>query len=400
MATLARFQAFAQDAAGNVLASASVEVRREFDNAVVSLYSDRSGATPIGNPFNSDSEGYFAFHVAGGAYKITVTKDALTRVFRYVGIGTSSEVDAPAGGPVQPQGRLTLTSGVALTSSDVSGATTVYYTPIIGNLVPIYDGVTFHNTDIVSELSNITTNSSTGKAGPAAVANNSIYDLFIWDDAGTIRLTRGPAWSSDTTRGTGAGTSEIQQISGTWTNKQAITNGPAANRGTLVGSVRSNGSAQLEDSFARRWVSNIFNAAPRPMRVIEATDSWTYTTLTWRQARASAANQLDYLQSLAGNMVEAQVVATVSNTNTGTNGFVGIGLDSTTTLAPGCLVSFSTLNTANFGSALFCSYKTTSALGRHFLAWLEQSSAVGTATWYGDLGLAYVQSGIHGSVVN
>jgi hypothetical protein len=99
MATLARYQAFSQDASGNVLSGASVEVRREFDNALVSIYSDRAGSAAIGNPFTSDSDGYFAFHVQGGAYKITVTKDALTRIFRYVAIGTAAEGDAPGTDP-------------------------------------------------------------------------------------------------------------------------------------------------------------------------------------------------------------------------------------------------------------------------------------------------------------
>ena len=99
MATLARYQAFAQDASGNTLASPSVEVRRESDNAIVSIYSDRAGTTPLANPMTGDTDGYFAFHVQGGSYKITVTQGALTRIFRYVAIGTAAEGDAPGTDP-------------------------------------------------------------------------------------------------------------------------------------------------------------------------------------------------------------------------------------------------------------------------------------------------------------
>lgn len=91
MATFPRFQGFAQDDGGNSLASPNVEVRLESTGALATLYSDRAGATPIANPFTGDSDGFFAFHVAGGAYKITVTKDATTRTFRYVGISQASE---------------------------------------------------------------------------------------------------------------------------------------------------------------------------------------------------------------------------------------------------------------------------------------------------------------------
>lgn len=45
-----------------------------------------------------------------------------------------------------------------------------------------------------SELSNDLTQSTTGKAGPAAAGPYQVIDLFVWSDAGTIRLTRGPKW--------------------------------------------------------------------------------------------------------------------------------------------------------------------------------------------------------------
>ena len=43
--------------------------------------------------------------------------------------------------------------------------------------------------------------------------------------------------------GTGSGTSELQRVQGFWTNKQAITNGPGANLGTYVGTIRTDGAA-------------------------------------------------------------------------------------------------------------------------------------------------------------
>lgn len=91
---LARYELTAQDEAGNVIPSASVEVRRERDGAIVSLYSDRLGATPVGNPVTTDSDGQVGFHVVGGAYQITVTKDSFSDVKRYVGIGLAQESDS------------------------------------------------------------------------------------------------------------------------------------------------------------------------------------------------------------------------------------------------------------------------------------------------------------------
>ena len=96
-----------------------------------------------------------------------------------------------------PGGRITLTSATPVMGSSVAGATTVYYTPYAGNIVPIYDGTNMIAT-VVAEVSQATTDST---KSPAAVAASKIYDLFVWNDSGTIRCTRGPAWTNATTRG-------------------------------------------------------------------------------------------------------------------------------------------------------------------------------------------------------
>ena len=94
MADFARWQATIVDDAGNVIPAASIEVRREIGGQPLApLYSDRLGATPIGNPFDADADGFAAFHVAGGAYQIVATSGVFSRTWRYVAIGTAAELD-------------------------------------------------------------------------------------------------------------------------------------------------------------------------------------------------------------------------------------------------------------------------------------------------------------------
>ena len=93
-------------------------------------------------------------------------------------------------------------TGAPVMTTTQSGKTTIFYTPYVGNQVPIWNGTTMTPTTF-AELSNVTTASSVGSAGPAAVAASSVYDLFVWSNAGTITLTRGPAWTNDTTRSAG-----------------------------------------------------------------------------------------------------------------------------------------------------------------------------------------------------
>ncbi|KQU96429.1 hypothetical protein [Devosia sp. Root105] len=89
---LARFERDFTDDAGNLLTgNISVEVRRE-TGGLVPVYSDRAGASALGNPF-VNSGGSVAFHCVGGAYKITVTQGGFERILRYVGIGTKQEQD-------------------------------------------------------------------------------------------------------------------------------------------------------------------------------------------------------------------------------------------------------------------------------------------------------------------
>lgn len=84
--------------AGDIVPGATIEVRREVPGApLVQLYSDRDGLVSIGNPFTADANGFAAFHVEGGAYKITATAtiagEDFEKIWRYVPIGNLQEYD-------------------------------------------------------------------------------------------------------------------------------------------------------------------------------------------------------------------------------------------------------------------------------------------------------------------
>jgi len=94
------------------------------------------------------------------------------------------------------QERLTLTTGVPVLTSTVSAATTVYYTPYIGNDVPLFNvgGVAGLACPETSNVLSATTNS-----GPFAAASNAVYDMFEWNNSGTCTLTRGDMWQETAT---------------------------------------------------------------------------------------------------------------------------------------------------------------------------------------------------------
>jgi hypothetical protein len=335
----------------------------------------------------------------GGSYKRVVSLAVGVPGFQTADGAWWQQVSGAVGATVtQPQGRLTLTSLTQVTTSDVVGATTLFYTPGSGgNQVPIWNGAIMVPTAF-AELSQLTTDAT---KSPAAVIANSVYDVFVWNDAGTIRGTRGPAWASDTSRGTGAGTSEIQLLNGVWTNKFDITNGPTAGFGTMVGSARADASSQFKDTAAFRWVSNAYNAVSRPLKVTEAASSWVYTSATFRQANGNAANQLDFLQTLGGNQLNAQVVSTFSNTTIGQFGLVAIDIDVlNTTAISNNINNFSYVSVANYIVPTNAIYSGYPGMGRHIAIWKEVSTATGSGTFFSTAGGPVLTSGIYGSIMN
>lgn len=315
---------------------------------------------------------------------ITLVKDTYTQ------LGAALDMIMQA---CQPGGRLTLETGVGVSTSDQSGKTTVYYTPFRHNRIMVYDGTQWV-WRAFTELSQATTDST---KSPAAVANNSNYDVFAWLDSSTLRATRGPAWSSDTSRGTGAGTTELEFFEGKWVNKNAVTNGPAARRGLYLGTVRSDGSAQVNDTLAKRHAWNAFNRVDRPLKVVDTTNSWTYTTATFRQANAAAGNQLDIVVGLNEEPVSARVLATAENSGSNIRTAVGVGVDSTSANSADIFTGAAGIpsNTPGDNSAFYSGFP---GIGRHTLVWLEWSTASGTTTWFGDNGATSTQSGIVGQV--
>lgn len=293
-----------------------------------------------------------------------------------------------------PQGRLTLSSGTPVPNSSTTAATSIYYTPYTGGLIPIYDGTNWILT-YFTELTNTTTNST---VNPAACTTNSNYDLFVWNDSGTIRLCRGPAWSSDTSRGTGAGTTELQRINGLWTNKVAITNGPGANKGTYVGTVRTDGSSQCNwvptpagaagGAESKLHVFNAYNRVTFIGQCLDTTASWSYATATWRSMNNSTTNRISYIDGLTEVNPVADLVMGV---NAG-SAIYNIGINRDSTSANPTISSFVQPPSSINMNAKVGGYFVPS-LGYHYLQAMEAAGNGSSFTVYGNttLGMAGIQ---------
>jgi pectate lyase-like protein len=276
------------------------------------------------------------------------------------------------------QGRLTLTSGTPVTTADVTGATSVYFTPYTGNGIGLYDGSSLWTLLTFTEAT----------LALGTLTSGLPYDVFAYNNSGTIAL-EALAWSSGTTRATAL------------TLQDGILVKTGATTRRYLGTFYTTSTTQTEDSFAKRFLWNYYNRVARPMRVVDATNTWQWTTNSYQQANAAATNQLDFVVGVAEVEVEATVIGFAANATVPQRVEVSIGVDSASTAASGVIGQFASLAIAGEPQIVTASLKAYSAIGRHFWAWLERdSTATGTTTWLGDNGdNTLVQAGIHGSLM-
>lgn len=271
------------------------------------------------------------------------------------------------------EGRLTLTSSVPVTTSDVIGSNSVYFTPYKGNKIALYTAgvwVTLPFTQITISLL-------------SGFASDKPYDVFAYNNAGTVALET-LVWTNDTTRATAL----------TFQDGVYCKSGDTTRR--YIGTFYTTSTTTTEDSAAKRYVWNYYNRVERQMQVLDTTDSWSYSTATVRQARATATNQISYIQGVAEDAVSARVIGMASTSaSTARTVTVGIGVDSTTAGINSPFMVF----VAGIISSGVMEYVGYPGVGQHDLVWLEAGAGADTQTWYGDNGGAVIQSGIKGKIL-
>lgn len=271
-------------------------------------------------------------------------------------------------------GRLTLTSGVPVTTTDVTAATTIYFTPFNGNYISLY----------TSGAWKVYTFSQQSFAVPATTSQ--MYDVFLYDNAGILTFNI-VAWTNDTTRATALA----------FQDGVYVLSGAAQNR--YLGSFRTTSvSGQTEDSIANRFLWNYNNRVTRSMQVIPASN-WSYATNTIRQANASTSNQLNMVVGVAENAISATVNANLVSGATNATYAIMIGLDSTTALATNSTSNYCTIASALVGQAETATFVGYVGVGKHSLTWLESAPAAVSVTTVTSASGSYINSGMQGTIL-
>jgi len=210
--------------------------------------------------------------------------------------GGESELDLVA------NGRLTLTSGSPVTTSDVTAATSVYFTPYLGNRISLYNGASWKIHQFTERTLSL--------SGFAADTN---FDIFLYNNSGTLTL-EAVAWSGSAIRATALAVQDGVYVK----------SGDSTRR--YLGTIRTTGTiGQCEDSGTKRFVANYYNKVPRNLNIPAPSGSWTYSSGTWRVLNNDS-NLTAHIVIPVSGEIKVHLVAKVCTTTTSA-GRISVGKD-------------------------------------------------------------------------
>jgi len=303
----------------------------------------------------------------GGTYYVSQTAGSMTATapaarVRVLGVATATTdlqmvgatplVDSAAEWRHLAQGRLTLETGVPVSTTDQSAKTTIYYTPYTGTSIALYTASGWVLRTF-AELS----------LSIAACTASKPYDVWVYDNAGAAALET-LVWTDATTRATALTTQ----------NGILAKTGDTTRR--YIGSFYCNASGgQTDDTAELRTVYNEYNQVDRVLSRVDTTASWTSTAAsTWASARAHAGNRVAVMVGWNGTPLELRAMESFQTLGNTTTVRAGIGEDVTNAaMAAGVM----TTAAGAVGAAPIItnshSVNLTPAVGYHVYNWLEWS---------------------------
>lgn len=220
--------------------------------------------------------------------------------------------------------RLTTETGVALSTSDRTNQGTIYLTPcdrfsgISGSgsaRMTIYDGSRW-KLHISAELS----------LALSSLTSDKNYDVFVYDNSGTLTLELSAAWTNDTTRAT-----ELVMQDGVLVKDGATTR-------RYCGTIRTTSTTATEDSAVKRFVWNLYNQAPRDMFTCpgysdnNAATSYNSTSTSYVEANGGTASKVEFVCGVPTAVAYNAHMYSV-NSSVNQECYVAVGEDSTSNAA-------------------------------------------------------------------
>ena len=234
-------------------------------------------------------------------------------------------------------------SGTPVMTTNVTSSDRIYYTPYIGNNLPAPNGSGGYSNVAFSEMS----------VNTAFSEFYGVGDIFAYYADSTWNICGAPWYPggsfSSTSRGTGAGTTQLTQIGGILVNAYNLTcyNSDtdaytiSAQYGIYLGSfagggglkVMFNPSAAPGGSQTGIGLWNAYNRVRITASSQDSNSSWTYSSSAWRNADDSTANSITWLDGLGQTSISAAYDATGSNSSASGQTNIGVGINDIVTPA-------------------------------------------------------------------
>ena len=266
---------------------------------------------------------------------------------------------------ITPGGRLTLESGVPVSTTDQTAKTTIYYTPFVHNTILLWDGADWVPTTFTE------TSLALGTLTSALP-----YDVFGYLSSGALVL-ESLAWTNGTTRATAV----------TLQDGRYCKSGDKTR--LLLGTFYTTSTTATADSELTRYVGNVYNrVSKRLISSITSTYSHTYTTATWREWNAgTGVTRPQWVSAVAADISTFGFVANMSAAAAQINGYLNVQVDGTDGTA-----RLSATNFLDYGQNVVVTANMPStqiAAGKHYAALIE----------YGNSGTTYYSADILGAVL-
>jgi hypothetical protein len=274
---------------------------------------------------------------------IALTSAAVVTVTMSAGMGNALEVAMQS---ITPGGRLTLESGVPISTTDQIAKTTIYYTPYVHNTVPLWDGSGWIPTTFTEKTLPLGT-----------ITASKCYDVFGYLSAGALALEM-LVWTNDTTRATAV----------TLQDGRYCKSGDKTR--LLLGTFYTTSTTTTESSVLNRFLANHYNSVPLSLSMTTGDAGHTYLGAV-RAYNNSAANRVQFITSMV-SAFDGVAGCILSNTTSGQATDLFLGYDSTTAVSD-YFTACSNLGTTGVRGSL--AGHGTATAGMHYMQLLERSSA-------------------------
>lgn len=275
--------------------------------------------------------------------------------------------------------RLSLETGVSVSTSNQASKSTIYCTPFNGGYMATYDSSvwTYHSS---AEFSIALGTLTSGKN----------YDVFCYSSGGTLTLEFSAAWSSDTVRTDALTTQDGVYVKSSDKSRR------------YLGTFRTTSTTVTQDTDSQRYLFNQDNRVNRYLKCTDTTDSWTYSTATTiRAANGNTTDGTGRFSIVHGGTAQESI--TVTNTtyaynDAGWRWHGGIGVNSTSANSD---ITGGGLALSGVAGVDVTTYAGVPTQGYSYYQRTEcnESTVTGTTTWYGDAGIPAVrQSGMVGTI--